>query len=49
MEAFNIIAGLCSVLGFVYAIAVWVYERLKTKRKTSPNDQSRITYRWIRL
>jgi len=49
MEAFNALAELCSVVGFVFAVAVWVYERLETKRKGSPEKESRTTYTWIRL
>ena len=49
METFNFFAGLCSVIGFLFALLAWVYERLETKRMIEPNEKSRIQYKWIRL
>lgn len=49
METFNFFAGLCSVIGFLFALSAWVYERLETKRMIEPNEKSRIQYKWIRL
>lgn len=49
METFDFVAGLASVVGLLFATAVWVFERLETKRMKTPNKESRIQYRWIRL
>lgn len=49
METFDFLAGLCSVIGFVFAVAVWVHERLETKRMKKPKEKDRTHYVWIRL
>ena len=49
MEAFNLVTGLSSVVGLIFAIAVWVYERLETKRLDELKEKGRITYTMIRL
>ena len=49
METFEIIAELCSVVGLVFAVAIWTYERWKTKRIDPHKDQGRVTYWWTRL
>lgn len=50
MEIFNMVAGLCSVFGFVSACVMWVYERLETKRITDAvKKENRISYHLIRF
>ena len=49
METFNLLTGLCSVVGLIFTVAVWAYERLETKRIDELKEKGRITYTMVRL
>ncbi len=50
MDIFNFTAGLCSVLGFASACAMWMYERMEAKRSNDArNKRNRISYHLIRF